>query len=99
VKYFDFKPATTDRLEDFERWANDMRSRFTDAVGRKIEVRTLPEVGETRVQWYHEAFSESDGEFVTVEVWDGDSWRQHGLDVHMTLEDLDRLNEELGGEL
>jgi hypothetical protein len=62
-------------------------------------ITKTPKLGETKVRWYQEAFDEKCGEFVTVEVWNGDTWSQRGLDVHMTVEDLDNLNRELGGEL
>jgi len=59
-----------------------------------------PELGELRVKWYTiQAHAEQDGELVTVERWNGIEWEQHGLDAHMTVEDLDNLNQELGGEL
>ena len=50
-----------------------------------------------RINWYHEAFDEKDGEFVTVEKWNGFEWEQFGLDVNHTVGDLLDLNEKLGG--
>lgn len=98
MKYMDLKPQPTTGLESFTYWLNDMTSKFVADVGKKIEI--TPQVGELRIQWYTElAQAEQSGEIVTVEIWDGDGWVQKCLDAHMTVEDLDRLNEELGGEL
>ena len=96
--YFDIKPQPTTDLETFSQWTNHFTAKLVSDVGKKIDI--LPEVGELRIQWYTElAQAEQSGEIVTVERWDGYGWEQHGLDAHMTVEDLDRLNEELGGEL
>lgn len=54
-----------------------------------------PYLGEVKTTWYQEAFTDEVGEFVTVERWNGQVWEQHGLDVHMTVEDLQELSEEL----
>lgn len=70
------------------RWFND----------NLTPLMQTPPLGEVKVQWYHEAFIDGIGEFVTVERWNGNYWEQHGLDVHMTVEDLLNLNEELGGQ-
>lgn len=103
MKYMDLKPQPTTGLESFTYWLNDMTSKLVadSMVKKKIEVKDpTPQVGELRIQWYTElAQAEQSGEIVTVEIWDGDGWVQKGLDAHMTVEDLDRLNEELGGEL
>jgi hypothetical protein len=98
----DIKPAPTTELEQYLDWTNYLTARLVSSVGKKIEVTEVsdkPEIGELLINWYQEAFDEQCGEFVTVERWNGDGWEQHGLDVHMTVEDLDNLNRELGGEL
>lgn len=98
MTYMDIKPAATTELEQYIDWTNYLTARLVSSVGKKIEI--TPEIGELRIQWYTElAQAEQSGEIVTVEIWDGDGWVQKGLDAHHTLEDLDRLNEELGGEL
>ena len=98
MKYMDLKPQPTTELETFSHWTNHFTAKLVSDVGKKIEI--LPEVGELRIQWYTElAQAEQSGEIVTVERWNGYGWEQHGLDAHMTVEDLDALNEKLGGEL
>ena len=98
MKYMDIKERPTTGLEVFSHWTNHYTAKLVSDVGKKIDI--LPEVGELRIQWYTElAQAEQSGEIVTVERWNGDGWEQHGLDAHMTVEDLDRLNEELGGEI
>ena len=100
MKYMDLKPHTEDRLEMWSRWTNDATAKLVGIVGKKIEINKQPQVGELRIQWYTElAQAEQSGEIVTVERWNGYGWEQHGLDAHMTVEDLDALNEKLGGEL
>lgn len=94
----DIKPKTDDRLEEWNRWANDTNSKLVSIVGKKITVTNDDK--DLRVNWYtSEAHAEKCGEIVTIERWNGDGWDLFGLDADMTLEDLDRLNEELGGEI
>jgi len=98
MTYMDIKPAATTELEQYIDWTNYLTARLVSSVGKKIEI--TPEIGELRIQWYTElAQAEGCGEIVTVERWNGYGWEQHGLDAHMTVEDLDNLNRELGGEL
>ena len=102
MKYMDLKPQPTTGLESFTYWLNDMTSKFvTESITKKkIEVQDPPQVGDLIIQWFTEnAQAEQSGEIVTIERWTGDYWEQHNLDAHSTLRDLDRLNEELGGEL
>lgn len=98
MTYLDIKPQPTTKLEQFNHWTNHFTAKLVSNVGKKIEI--TPQIGELRIQWYTElAQAEQSGEMVTVEIWDGYGWEQKGLDAHHTLEDLDRLNEELGGKL
>ncbi len=103
MKHFDIKPQPTTGLESFTFWLNDITSKFVadSMVKKKIEVKDPPpQVGDLMIQWFTEnAQAEQSGEIVTIERWTGDFWEQHNLDAHSTLRDLDRLNEELGGEL
>ncbi len=102
MKYFDIKPQPTTGLGSFTFWLNDITSKFvTESITKKkIEVQDPPQVGDLIIQWFTEnAQAEQSGEIVTIERWTGDYWEQHNLDAHSTLRDLDRLNEELGGEL
>ena len=55
-----------------------------------------PSVGELKIEWYTtEAAAEGCGEIVTIERWNGYVWEQHGLDAHMTLQDLFDLERTL----
>ena len=48
-----------------------------------------PDIGETRIKWYTtEAQAEQCGEIVTIEKWNGYTWKQFGLDAHDTVQDL-----------
>lgn len=92
MRFFDIKPQPENNLDLFNKWMNETTADFTQMVGKKIPVKQAPEIGEMRVQWHQGAFAEEIGEFVTVEMWNGEGWEQHGLDVHQTVEDLFNLS-------
>jgi hypothetical protein len=51
-----------------------------------------PYTGQQRIKWYTAVAT--NGELVTIEVWNGLGWQQFGLDADMTIEEVnDTLND------
>ncbi len=81
----------------------NLKSFFEAKIEGEMEIlsdllENQPSIGEIRVEWFPEMFEEENGEFVTVERWNGISWEQHGLDVHNTVGDLLDLSQKLTEE-
>lgn len=104
MTYMDIKPKTNDRVLEFQRWMNDMTSRFMSdlSTGVRIEVKTeedLRSKTEPNVTWWHE----QDGEILTIELWNGNGWNVLGLDADFTLGEalqmIDEFNVNNDGRL